>query len=69
LNEDETQVVATIRSGSVIGEIHLLHPYPHIATVRCGPNCDVLVLTKDSFKKVLGQYPEYYDILQSRLEV
>lgn len=69
LDEDDKQAIATIRSGSVIGEIHLLQPFPLTATVRCGSNCDVLVLSRKHFKRVLNSYPQYISTLEQRLEV
>ncbi|CAL8096401.1 unnamed protein product [Orchesella dallaii] len=68
LSEDEKHVIVTIRSGSVIGEIHLLQPYPHLATVRCGSDCDILVLTRKHFRRVLNTYPQYIPTLEQTFE-
>lgn len=46
-----------------------MQPYPHVATVRCGSDCDVLVLTREDFRHVLTIYPQFIPILEQRLEV
>ncbi|ODN04710.1 cGMP-gated cation channel alpha-1, partial [Orchesella cincta] len=68
LSDDEKHVIVTIRSGSVIGEVHLLQPYPHLTTVRCGSDCDILVLTRKHFRRVLNTYPQYIPTLEQTLE-
>jgi len=68
LCEDESRVIANIRSGSAIGEIHLIHPYPHVATVRCGSDCDILVLRKSSFKQLMNSYPENWATFRERMQ-
>lgn len=69
MHEDETQVIAEIRSGSAIGELFLLQSYPVVATVRCGSECDIMVLRKEDCKTVLQMYPEYKTTLQKRVDV
>lgn len=68
MSEDGGHPITTIRSGSIIGEVHLLQPYPHIATVRCGSDCDLLVLSRKHFRRVLNVYPQYIPNLEQRLE-
>lgn len=69
LHEDQKTVLAEVRNGSAVGELYLLQSYPINATLRCGSECDVLVLRKDDFKKVLQMYPEYMATLQKRVDV
>ena len=58
-------ILGTVR----ITDIFLVHPYMHCCTVRCGSECDILALTRDSVNEVLQDYPQYIDILQRRAQV
>lgn len=69
LNLHGGSAITEIKSGSAIGELYLMQSYPHIATVRCGTECDIMVLNKQDFKEALSLYPENLPILLQRLEV
>lgn len=55
---DDGNVVFTFRDGGFFGEIALLFDTKRTATIVSRTYCDMFILTKDDFKKVLRQFPE-----------
>jgi len=55
----EGQVLATLSDGAFFGEAALLTSSPRNATVRATSYCDLHVLKRSSFEKVLGRYPDF----------
>ena len=51
--------VAKLRAGSFFGEVALLHDVPRIATVRTVTFCDLFVLKKKDFVRVMETYPRF----------
>jgi voltage-gated potassium channel len=59
ISRDGTTVVNTLSDGDFFGEIALLFSQPRTASVRAVDYCDVYMLDKDTFDRVLGRYPEF----------
>lgn len=55
---DNGTVVFTLRDGGFFGEIALLYDTKRTATIVARTYCDMFLLTKEDFKKVLRQFPE-----------
>jgi len=49
--------VATISTGSVVGELSLLDHGPRTATVVCETECQVLVIGRGNFLRVIDKVP------------
>ena len=59
VSKDGTQVYATIKEGDFFGEIALLFKQPRNATIRAVGYCDLYSLNKESFDRVISDYPEF----------
>src|SRR5205807_4698785 len=53
------QVQATLREGDCVGEVALLLSEPRTATVRAKTLCDLFVLDKASFSRILRDHPQF----------
>jgi len=53
--------VATLGSGDYFGELALLDPAPRDATVTASKPSNLLVLSRDAFKKALDELPAFRD--------
>ena len=49
--------VATLGTGSVVGELSLLDNGPRTATVVCDAECQVLVISRGNFLRVIDKVP------------
>ena len=49
--------VATLSTGSVVGELSLLDHGPRTATVTCETECQVLVISRGNFLRVIDKVP------------
>lgn len=61
--EDGT-VVASLQSGSFFGEIALLHNTRRTASVRASTHVDLFILTKDSFERIVEDFPEAIEAIK-----
>ena len=61
---DAGQVMRTLTGGDFFGELSLLNAQPRTATVRAADSCDLFVLDKADFDKVLKERPEFADKLR-----
>ena len=59
--DDAGRVLKTFRDGDVFGEIALLIHTPRTATVRAKTACDLMVLDKTSFDRILNDHPQFAD--------
>jgi voltage-gated potassium channel len=59
LSPDESVTVATLSEGSFFGEMALLSSEPRSNTVRALDYCDLYVLGREEFDKVLEAFPEF----------
>ncbi len=70
---DKGEVVKELYDGDVFGEVGLLLSQPRNATVRAAKYCDLFVLDKGDFTKVLKDHPQVVrsimDVAQSRYKV
>jgi voltage-gated potassium channel len=56
---DGTTVMTTLTNGEFFGELALLFSQPRTASIRAVNYCDLYTLDKDTFDRVLMQYPEF----------
>jgi len=56
---DGTTVMTTLTNGEFFGELALLFSQPRTASIRAVDYCDLYTLDKDTFDRVLMQYPEF----------
>jgi CRP-like cAMP-binding protein len=74
------KVLKTLRDGDFFGEVGLLMCTSRTATIKAKTQCDMFVLTKDDFSRILRDYPQFaetltklakerYDVLVSREEL
>lgn len=59
VTEDDSSVAKTLKAGDFFGEIALLLLTPRSATVRARTDCDLLVLDKSDFDRILCEHPEF----------
>ncbi|MDH4263671.1 MAG: cyclic nucleotide-binding domain-containing protein [Spirochaetia bacterium] len=64
VSEDEVTVYATLREGSFVGEMALVLDMPRTATVKTREYCDVYILEKNEFDKILIKYPDFAKHIQ-----
>jgi glucose-6-phosphate 1-dehydrogenase len=57
--DDAGKVKATLREGDCFGEIALLLAEPRTATVRAKTLCDLFVLDKATFSRILRDHPQF----------
>jgi glucose-6-phosphate 1-dehydrogenase len=55
--EDGAQVVARLGEGEFFGELALLFDEPRVASIRAATACDLFVLDRPDFERVLKDYP------------
>ena len=53
------KVLKTLKDGDFFGEIGLLLPTPRTATVKAKTLCDLFVLDKSDFSRILQDYPQF----------
>eukprot|EP01006_Ploeotia_vitrea_P017570 TRINITY_DN48773_c0_g1_i1.p1 TRINITY_DN48773_c0_g1~~TRINITY_DN48773_c0_g1_i1.p1 ORF type:complete len:542 (+),score=56.35 TRINITY_DN48773_c0_g1_i1:27-1652(+) len=58
---DDDKVVFTLKDGGFFGEIALLYDTKRTASIVARTYCDMFVLTKDDFKKVMKKFPQQSD--------
>jgi len=51
------RIIANFGPGASVGEMALLDDYERSATVRAATPCEILILTKYKFDKILGEHP------------
>ena len=59
ISPDGRTILATLGDGDLFGEIALLFSQPRSASVRATDYCDLYILDKDTFERVLQHYPEF----------
>jgi CRP-like cAMP-binding protein len=64
VNEKE-QVIFTLRDGGFFGEIALIYDTKRTATIVARTFCDMFILKKDDFKKVMRKFPAQYKGIQA----
>ena len=68
LSPDETVTFATLTAGQFFGEISLLLSMPRTATIRATAFCDLYMLEKDAFEKVIEAYPTFKESIRIMAE-
>jgi CRP-like cAMP-binding protein len=59
LSPDGKTILTTLKEGDFFGEIAVLFSQPRTATVRADDYCDLYILDKDTFERVIAHYPEF----------
>lgn len=59
LGQDDAEVIATLGDGSFFGELALLTSRPRSNTVRAVNYCNLYALNRESFERVLDEFPEF----------
>jgi len=57
--DDSGKVVKTLKDGDVFGEIALLMSTPRTATVKAKSSCDLYVLAKNDFHRILHDHQQF----------
>ncbi|MBX7058539.1 MAG: ion transporter [Leptospirales bacterium] len=65
VSEDGRTVYATLHEGDFFGEIALLESSPRTASVRAVDYCDLYTIDKESFERVLRNYPDFAEGVQA----
>lgn len=61
---EEGQTLATLNSGSFFGEVSLLYSRRRTTSVRANVFCELFVLSKSDFDKVLADYADFAEALR-----
>ena len=69
LTHKEDRKLTTLKAGDFFGEIALFKNKNRTATVKAISYCDVYVLDKKAFDKVLSRYPEIADRIEQQVKV
>ncbi len=64
VSDDGGTVYATLREGNFFGEIALLLNSPRTASIRALDYCDLYTLDKDTFQRILRNFPDFADHVQ-----
>jgi glucose-6-phosphate 1-dehydrogenase len=57
--DDSGQVVKVLKDGNFFGEVALLMSTPRVANVRTRTSCDLFVLDKTDFNRILHDHPQF----------
>jgi glucose-6-phosphate 1-dehydrogenase len=57
------QAVETLKEGDFFGEISLLISTPRTATVRAAVQCDLFLLEKSDFSRILREHPQFAETM------
>ncbi len=68
MNDDGSIVYATLTNGQFFGEIAILLSTSRTATVRAKVYCDLYVLHKDTFDRILQRYPNFAKDVEKQAE-
>ncbi len=60
--------IATLKDGAFFGEMALISDKPRMATAMSKSYCDIYVLSKESFEKVIASYPQFKSHIHETME-
>jgi glucose-6-phosphate 1-dehydrogenase len=66
--EDDGKVLKTLAAGDIFGEIGILMHTPRVADVRATTSCDLFVLDKADFSRILRDNPQFATAVQQVAE-
>ncbi len=69
LTHKEDKLLATLKTGDFFGEIALFKNKSRTATIQAKTYCDIYVLDKKAFKRVLTKYPEIGIKIEAQVEI
>ena len=61
--DDAGNVISTLQDGEFFGEIGLLMSIPRTATVKTKTLCDLFVLHRNDFVRILSEHPPFADVI------
>jgi hypothetical protein len=64
----DNKPIATLSQGAVFGEVALISDGPRTATAKATGYCDLYVLPKEDFNRIINAYPDFKDQLQAIVE-
>jgi glucose-6-phosphate 1-dehydrogenase len=62
--DDAGNVLNKMGEGDYFGELSLLFSRPRAVTVRANTPCDLFVLTRDDFDRILQEHPRFAEVLR-----
>ena len=65
ISDANGKIVKTLKDGDFFGEIGLLMATPRVATVKAKTLCDLFVLDKSDFSRILQDYPTFAEDLMN----
>lgn len=65
ISQDGRTIYTTLKSGSFFGEIALLHDRPRTASIKASEYCDLYVLEKKSFNRIISYYPDFAEHIKN----
>ncbi len=68
ISPDGKTILATLADGDFFGEIAILYSQRRSATVRAIDYCDMYILDKDTFERVLTHYPDFAQYIREVAE-
>ncbi len=69
LLDDENHPMATFTDGSFFGEMALILSQPRTANIRAVDYCDVYILRKNTFDKLLDKFPDFRKEINKTLAI
>jgi CRP-like cAMP-binding protein len=69
LTQKEDKILTTLKAGDYFGEIALFKNKHRSTTVKAISYCDIYVLDKKAFDKVISKYPEFGIKIQKQVEI
>lgn len=68
-NKEESMQFAKLKTGDFFGEIALFKNTPRNATIRAVTYCDLYMLQRSTFDKVVSKYPEILDKIEKEIKI
>ncbi len=65
VSADGNTVFATLTAGNFVGEMALVLDQPRAASVRAVEYCDLFLLEKDAFVRVMARFPEFAEHIKA----
>lgn len=60
---DRENQIGTIISGELVGEMSFLDQHPRSATVKAMTDCELVLVPRDKFEKLLSAHPKWFKAL------
>ena len=67
MTEDDSKVLAKLKSGDIVGEIALFKDKLRNASVQANTFCHLYYLEKESFNQLIPKYPEIAKKIEAKV--